>query len=95
MQGASRLAELTTPLKIEVTDATPEAEELLRSAGHTVKKVFFNRVTLRAHLHPEMFDFAPRSPGIPPPKLRSKYAHLEGELRELVARVNASPRKDV
>jgi len=73
-KGAERLpAELSLPLDIEVSKATPMAKQAITSIGGSVSVKWYNRVTLRAHLKPEKFAILPRSAGTPPPRLRHLY----------------------
>jgi large subunit ribosomal protein L15 len=65
--------DLSVPLHLEVTDITPAAQQKIEDAGGSVKLVWYNRVSLRAHLKPEKFDILPRSNGIPPPRLQARY----------------------
>lgn len=60
-------------LKIEVSDSSETAKALIEKAGGSVHHVWFNRVTLRAHLRPHRFELPPRSNGIPPPRLRARF----------------------
>lgn len=59
-----------------MSDISESAKAAVEAAGGSVEKVYFNRVTLRAHLKPEKFDILPRSNGIPPPKLWKRYPLL-------------------
>jgi len=61
------------PISLQVTDCSDSARKLVEAAGGTVKLVYYNRVALRAHLHPERVNFVPRSNGLPPPRLFEKY----------------------
>lgn len=50
----------------------------IEKAGGSVKAVWFNRVTLRAHLFPDKFAILPKSSGLPPPKKHHRYVpHLK------------------
>lgn len=60
-------------LKFEVSDASKAAQDQIERAGGSVKLVWFNRVTMRAHFKPEKYLIAPRNNGIPPMTKREKY----------------------
>jgi len=73
---------LTRPLHVQVTDASEQARRLLESSGGSCHLVWFNRVTLRAHLNPLKFlrkyGRLPKHTGVPPPKKAAKYGfHVE------------------
>lgn len=71
--GAEQLATLGVPLHLELSDCSAAARSAIEAAGGSVKLVWFNRVTLRAHVKPHKFDILPRSNGVPPPRYRAKY----------------------
>jgi len=81
--GVKLLAEgsetVDRPLHIKVTHASENAREAVESQGGSVEYVWFNRVTLRAHLMPHKFKILPHSDGIPPPRLYKRYPHLAPE----------------
>jgi ribosomal protein L15 len=66
------------PIKIQVSYSSESARKAIEAAGGCVEHVWFNRVTLRAHLKPEKFDILPRSNGVPQPSLYWRYPHLAG-----------------
>jgi len=76
MQGSETV---DRPLHIKVTHASENAREAVESQGGSVEYVWFNRVTLRAHLMPHKFKILPHSDGIPPPRLYKRYPHLAPE----------------
>jgi len=81
-EGSELLEQLKVPLRIEVLDSTEASQQAVAAAGGLVKNVWFNRVTLRAHLKPEKFLRLPRSNGIPPPRFAKKYPDIHPGLIE-------------
>jgi len=80
---------LTSPLRLEVQDATQRAIEAVEGLGGAIETVYYSRLTLRALLKPERLaakgQLLPR-PALPPPRLmRDLYAteHKRGYLRHL------------
>mmetsp|Transcript_38256 Transcript_38256/g.87577 ORF Transcript_38256/g.87577 Transcript_38256/m.87577 type:complete len:333 (-) Transcript_38256:22-1020(-) len=80
---------VTSPIRIEVQDVTPNAVAAIERAGGAVETVYYSRLTLRALLKPEKYvrrgQLRPR-PALPPPRLmRNLYATEEkrGYLRNL------------
>lgn len=68
----SRGAEaVDTPLNIEVSAISAKAREAVERAGGSVRLVYFNRLGLRVHLHPEKFDVLPKM-ARPPPRLQDR-----------------------
>jgi len=59
-------------ISIEVSDASEEAIAAIEKAGGSVKRGYYNRLGLRAHLKPEKFLVIPRL-AAPPPRLAWKY----------------------
>lgn len=63
----------STPLRIEVQDATRTAIEAVEAAGGSIETVYYSRLTLRALLKPHKFGSAngklPPRPALPPPRL--------------------------
>mmetsp|Transcript_19249 Transcript_19249/g.24987 ORF Transcript_19249/g.24987 Transcript_19249/m.24987 type:complete len:289 (-) Transcript_19249:174-1040(-) len=66
--------QITTPIHIEVSDASPAAIELIEKAGGTVTCAHYTRLALRALLKPQKFinRIYPRR-ARPPPKLMARY----------------------
>lgn len=64
--------QLTTPVHIEVQDATQRAIEAVEAVGGSIETVYYSRLTLRALLKPEKIEakgqLHPR-PALPPPRL--------------------------
>lgn len=79
-QGVKLLAggkeKLKTPVKLQLSDASAEALKAVESAGGSLEKVYFNHVTMRAHLKPERFAILPTKNATPPPRLWDRYPHL-------------------
>jgi large subunit ribosomal protein L15 len=70
------------PLHMQVSDTSSLARECVEGAEGSVHLIWFNRVTLRAHLAPLKFlrrhGRLPGHTGVPPPKLAAKYGfHVE------------------
>ncbi|KAF0694470.1 Aste57867_14638 [Aphanomyces stellatus] len=53
---ATGKSHLTTPISIEVSEASQGAIQAVESAGGSIKSVYFNRLGLRALLKPHKFD---------------------------------------
>lgn len=70
------------PLKFEVSDVSKEANDAVEATGGEVKKVWFNRVSMRAHFKPHKFPIPIKHNGIPPPKKREKYRQYMEEYFE-------------
>ncbi|CAD8123352.1 unnamed protein product [Paramecium sonneborni] len=64
-RGAERLAELNTPLTIEVSDASKTAIEAIKNAGGQVKVVYFTPLLLRQHMFPDKYPLELRQ-ALPP-----------------------------
>lgn len=80
LKGNPSAAAMLPPLHFQVSDSSLSAQALIEAAGGSVSYVFFNRVTLRAHLKPEKFPIPPRSNGVPPPVWREHYGFdMEGK----------------
>jgi large subunit ribosomal protein L15 len=75
LAGKVKSAESIPKLNLELTDSSLTAKSLIEQAGGSIKHVWFNRVTLRAHLRPHRFEILPRSNGIPPPRLRASFGY--------------------
>ena len=69
---ADGVDKLDCKIMIEVSDASAKAKEIVETAGGHVKIAYYNRLGLRAHLHPEKFERIPRR-AAPPPRLLWKY----------------------
>ena len=73
----------TTPVRIEVQDATSEAIKAIERAGGSISTVYYSRLALRAVLKPDRIlakgQLLPR-PSLPPPKLMSSL-YLKEEKR--------------
>lgn len=71
---------LARPLHFQLTDCSEEARSLLESQGGSVHLVWFNRMTLRAHLQPlkflQKYGRLPKGTGVPPPKKAAKYGFV-------------------
>lgn len=71
--------ELDRPLHLQVTDTSEPARQALEAKGGSVHLVWFNRVTLKAHLNPTAFlrkyGRLPKFTGVPPPKIAEKYGY--------------------
>lgn len=63
---------LTVPIHIEVTRASKNAIEAIERVGGSVTSVYYNKLALRAHLHPEKFLALPKV-AKPPPSLMPYY----------------------
>jgi len=66
----------TTPIHIEVSNASKGAIKAIEAAGGTVTCTHFNKLALRALIHPAKFHILPRR-ARPPPRLMDMY--LDGE----------------
>ncbi len=73
LAGSIKSSEGLPKLNFELTDSSDAVRSLIEKSGGSIRHVWFNRVTLRAHLKPHRFDILPRSNGIPPPRLRAKF----------------------
>jgi ribosomal protein L15 len=69
-------AKLDVALDIQVTFSSPEAKASVEKMGGNVDHIYFTKRALRAHLKPEAFDFEPRRPGYPRPKLAWRHPGL-------------------
>lgn len=72
------LRTIDQPVHIEVTDCTVATKNAIQAAGGSVKLVYYNRVGLRSHLHPEKWlndALRPSTVCIPPPALQAKYQY--------------------
>ena len=69
-------AEFTTPVKLQVSQASKSAREAIENCGGSITTVYYNKLGLRALLRPEWFEkkgrLLPRPAG-PPPKLQNKF----------------------
>lgn len=72
--------QLDRPLHVQVSDCSTQARALLEGTGGSLHLVWFNRMTLRAHLHPLKFlrkyGRLPKHTGVPPPKKAAKYGFV-------------------
>jgi large subunit ribosomal protein L15 len=76
--STKKMESLPYTLNLEVSHASESVTEQIEKAGGSVKAVWFNRVTLRAHLFPDKFAILPKSTGLPPPKKHHRYVpHLK------------------
>jgi large subunit ribosomal protein L15 len=67
---------LTTPINIEVSQASAGAIEAVEKAGGSIKSVFYNRLGLRVLLKPHKFDGQPLpQKARPPPKKIGYYTN--------------------
>jgi hypothetical protein len=77
---SSGLTTLPRPLHIQVTDCSEQTRSLLEGTGGSVHLVWFNRMTLRAHLNPlkflQKYGRLPKGTGVPPPKKAAKYGYV-------------------
>ncbi|OQR86884.1 50S ribosomal protein L15 [Achlya hypogyna] len=67
---------LTTPINIEVSQASEGAIAAVEKAGGSIKSVFHNRLGLRALLKPHKFDVLPQN-ARPPPKKMGYYTNYD------------------
>ncbi|ETV74044.1 ribosomal protein L15 [Aphanomyces astaci] len=68
---------LTTPINIEVSQASQGAIEAVELAGGAIKSVYFNRLGLRSLLKPHKFDGKPLPQlARPPPKKMGYYTDI-------------------
>ena len=72
-QGAEHL---TTPITIEVSQASETAIKAIEAAGGSITSVYHNRLGLRAHLKPHKFETLPLQ-ARPPPKKMDFYTSFE------------------
>jgi len=72
-QGSEKF---TTPIHLEVSNASKGAINAIEAAGGTVTCTHFNRLAMRALIHPVKFQVLPRR-ARPPPRLMDLY--LDGE----------------
>jgi large subunit ribosomal protein L15 len=74
------LTQIDHPIHIQLTDCSEQARTLLESNNGSVHLVWFNRMTLRAHLNPVKFlkryGRLPKATGVPPPKRAAKYGFV-------------------
>lgn len=74
------LEKLDQPIHIQLTDCSEQARKVLEENDGSVHLVWFNRVTLRAHLNPVKFlrrhGRLPKATGVPPPKKAAKYGYI-------------------
>ncbi|KAG9404263.1 YmL15 [Aphanomyces cochlioides] len=73
---ANGKSHLTTPISIEVSQASQGAIEAVEGAGGSIKSVYHNRLGLRALLKPHKFDVLPQQ-ARPPPKKMGYYTDFE------------------
>ena len=66
-------------VRLEVSRASTKAKEIVERAGGSVTKVHYNRLGLRALLHPNKFPRGLPKPARTPPRLR-KFVDREGTL---------------
>lgn len=67
---------LTTPVSIEVSQASKGAIEAIEAAGGTITSVYHNRLALRALLKPHKFELIPQF-ARPNPKKLTYYTNYE------------------
>ena len=71
-------AEFSTPVHLEVSQASATARAAIEKAGGSVTEVYYNRLGLRALLKPEKFPVMIKN-ARPPPKLAKRFQKV-GEL---------------
>ncbi|TMW69418.1 hypothetical protein Poli38472_001574 [Pythium oligandrum] len=86
---------LTTPLKIEVSQASTTAIEAIEAAGGNITTVYYNRLGLRALLKPHKFETIPQFARPNPKKLTyytdyEKRGYLSPEIQAKKALASAS-----
>ena len=71
---------LERPLHLQVSDVSSACRSVVESSQGSVHLVWFNRLTLRAHLNPigflRKYGRLPKHTGVPPPKKAAKYGFV-------------------
>ena len=69
-EGFEKLAKLNTPLRVEVSDADPEAIEAIQNAGGNVIITYRTLMLMNQHLRPERYTYEIENPVPPREKLK-------------------------
>ena len=77
-KGADKFSALKTPIELEVSDASAEAIEAVKSTGGNLKVVYRTKLILKNHMKPHKFhpDKQLKTP-MPPPKKVKKMEALK------------------
>ena len=84
-RGAERLAELETPLRLEVSDASKTAIEAIKLAGGQVTCVYRTPLLVHEHLYPEKYELELRDP-LPSSKTIHRLQRIEDKGAEVIYR---------